>query len=78
MKLSIIIPVYNEESTIEVLVNKVLDVPVEKEIIIVDDAAQMEQEIFLEKLRKEKMISGLYLNLKIRVRVLLFAGQFLR
>jgi len=43
MKLSIIIPVYNEYKTIEILVKKVLDVDlgnIKKEIIIVDDGSQ--------------------------------------
>lgn len=39
MKLSIIIPVYNEKATIENLINRVLLVPVEKEVIIVDDGS---------------------------------------
>jgi glycosyltransferase involved in cell wall biosynthesis len=41
MKLSIIIPAYNEENTIHLILNKILDVKligdIEKEIIIVDD-----------------------------------------
>ena len=43
MKLSIIIPVYNEHNTIESLVNKVLGVDlgeIKKEIIIVDDGSK--------------------------------------
>jgi len=36
MKLSVIIPVYNERRTIEILLEKVRRVPIEKEIIIVD------------------------------------------
>lgn len=39
MKLSVIIPVYNEKSTVLEIVKKVQDVPVEKEIIIVDDGS---------------------------------------
>jgi glycosyltransferase involved in cell wall biosynthesis len=37
MKLSVIIPVYNEISTIETLIEKVLKVDIDKEIIVVDD-----------------------------------------
>jgi len=37
MKLSVIIPVYNEIETLKPLLDKVLAVPLEKEIIIVDD-----------------------------------------
>ncbi|MFH0793395.1 MAG: glycosyltransferase family 2 protein [bacterium] len=36
MKLSVIIPVYNEKRTIELILEKVRRVPVEKEIIVVD------------------------------------------
>ncbi len=39
MKVSIVIPVYNEESTIEEIVRRVLSSPLEKEIIIVDDGS---------------------------------------
>jgi glycosyltransferase involved in cell wall biosynthesis len=37
MKLSIIIPVYNEVNTIQELFKRVESVPLNKEIIIVDD-----------------------------------------
>ncbi len=37
MKLSVLIPVYNESATIEQIVRRVEAVPVEKEIVIVDD-----------------------------------------
>jgi len=37
MKLSVIIPVFNEKNTIEQIIDKVNDVPMEKEIIAVDD-----------------------------------------
>lgn len=36
MKLSVIVPVYNEKRTIEVILERVRAVPIEKEIIIVD------------------------------------------
>jgi glycosyltransferase involved in cell wall biosynthesis len=39
VKLSVIIPAYNEQQTIEAIVAKVDAVPVEKEIIIVDDCS---------------------------------------
>jgi glycosyltransferase involved in cell wall biosynthesis len=39
MKISIIIPVYNEVNTLEQIVRRVREVPLEKEIIIVDDAS---------------------------------------
>jgi glycosyltransferase involved in cell wall biosynthesis len=39
VKLSIIVPVYNEERTLAELVRRVLAVPYDKEIILVDDAS---------------------------------------
>lgn len=39
MKLSVIIPVYNEVGTIAELLNRVLAVPVNKEIVMVDDCS---------------------------------------
>lgn len=38
-KMSVIIPVYNEEATISRVVGRVLEIPVNKEIIIVDDCS---------------------------------------
>ncbi len=37
--LSIIVPTYNEEKTIEVIINKVINLPIEKEIIVVNDCS---------------------------------------
>lgn len=39
MKLSVIIPVYNEVRTLEALLHAVTDVPVDKEIVLVDDGS---------------------------------------
>lgn len=41
MKLSVVIPVYNEESTISQVIDKVraVDLPIEREIIVVDDGS---------------------------------------
>jgi len=39
MKLSIIIPVYNEKNTILRVIDEVRKVPLEKEIIVVDDGS---------------------------------------
>ena len=38
--LSVVIPVYNESATLEQLVQRVIDVPINKEIILVDDGSQ--------------------------------------
>jgi glycosyltransferase involved in cell wall biosynthesis len=40
MKLSVIIPVYNESESIEQLLNTVHAVPIEKEIVVVDDFSE--------------------------------------
>jgi len=39
VKLSVVMPVYNETKTIREIVRRVLDVPIEKEILIVDDGS---------------------------------------
>ena len=39
MKLSVLIPVYNEEAGLEELLNRVSAVPIDKEIIVVDDCS---------------------------------------
>ena len=40
MKLSVVIPVYNEERTLEEIVQRVQDTPFEKEIVLVDDCSK--------------------------------------
>ena len=39
MKLSVVIPVYNEKSTISEVIERVREVPIDKEIIVVDDGS---------------------------------------
>ena len=39
MKLSIVMPAYNEAPTIQAIVNRVRETPYDKEIIIVDDGS---------------------------------------
>ena len=39
MKLSVVMPVYNESKTIREIVRRVLEVPIEKELLIVDDGS---------------------------------------
>ena len=55
MKLSIVIPVYNEEKTIRTVVDAVrkVELPVEKEIILIDDCSQDNTRGELEKLAGE-------------------------
>ena len=51
--LSVIIPVYNEENTIEAIINKINSLSIEKEIIVVNDCS---------KDRTESILRGLSLN----------------
>ena len=39
MKLSVVIPAYNEEATVEAILRRVRQVPFDKEILVVDDAS---------------------------------------
>lgn len=55
MKLSVIVPVYNEVRTIDVLLEKVRRSPVEKEIIVVDGASE---DGTVELLREQRKIPG--------------------
>ena len=54
MKLSVVIPVYNEINTIEEIIFKVQKVDLEKEIIIVDDRSTDGTKEFLIKLQKNE------------------------
>ncbi|MCM8778017.1 MAG: glycosyltransferase, partial [Candidatus Omnitrophica bacterium] len=57
MKLSVIIPVYNEKSTILKIIKRVEDVPVEKEIIVVDDGSKDGTKEVLIESQKSKVKS---------------------
>ncbi|MGH7412493.1 MAG: glycosyltransferase family 2 protein [Candidatus Methylomirabilis sp.] len=50
MKLSVVIPVYNERQTVELLLKRVEAAPYEKEIILVDDASTDGTREILERL----------------------------
>jgi glycosyltransferase involved in cell wall biosynthesis len=56
MKLSVIIPVYNEEKTIQEIIKKVLEEPTEKEVLIVDDASSDNTPQILENFKNYKNI----------------------
>jgi len=58
MKLSVIIPVFNEKATIEEIIKKVKKVPVEKEIIVVDDGSTDGTSNILKKVADEKKINN--------------------
>ena len=53
IKLTIIIPVYNEIKTIEKLIKKILKIKIKKQLIIVDDASSDGTEIVLLKYKKK-------------------------
>ena len=52
MKLSVVIPVYNEEATLEEIIRRVQATPIEKEIIIVDDGSTDGTNKLLENIAK--------------------------
>jgi len=56
MKLSVIIPLYNEVNTIGILIQKVNSVPISKEIIIVDDCSTDGSREFIQNLNAENII----------------------
>ena len=53
MLLSVVIPVYNEEATLEKLVERVRSVPIRKEIILVDDCSQDGTHAVLDRLEQQ-------------------------
>ena len=61
MKLSIIIPTYNEEKTIEEIINKVIQVNyLDKEIVVIDDFSNdRTKEIILKKF-SNKILKVIY------------------
>jgi glycosyltransferase involved in cell wall biosynthesis len=53
MKLSVLVPVYNEAPTIETILRRIAAVPVEKEILVVDDGSTDATGAILKKLEAE-------------------------
>ncbi len=62
MKLSVLVPVYNERETIEEVVRRVRAVPLETEIIVIDDASTDGTRDVLERLRDEGAVDVLVLQ----------------
>jgi len=50
MKLSVLIPIYNEEATLEAIVQKVLSAPFELEVLLIDDCSQDSSREIMERL----------------------------
>ncbi len=64
MKLSVLIPAYNERETIEEVVRRVREVPLDVEIVVVDDCSTDGTRDVLDRLREEGQIDKLVLQPK--------------
>ncbi len=62
MKLSIVIPIYNEETTLATIIDKVLATPYEKEIILIDDFSTDGTREILKEYEDRKEFQVLYHN----------------
>ena len=62
MKLSVLVPVYNEESTLEEVVKRVCAFPMAKEIILVDDGSKDRSREILERLAQANKAANDPLN----------------
>lgn len=59
-QLSVIIPVYNEKSTIEKILKKIEAVPIDKEIIIIDDCSSDGTSELISKIEREHPIKVIH------------------
>lgn len=64
MKITVIIPCFNEEKTINKIIEKINQLEIDKEIIVVDDCSDDNSLNLLEKLKKLKQINVLIKNEK--------------
>jgi len=63
VKVSIVVPVYNEKDTIEEIIGRINKVPIDKEIIIVDDASTDGSRLILEEIAsQDKSLKVFYLD----------------
>ena len=56
MKISIVIPVYNEEKTVQEMISKVSQIPFEKEILVIDDGSTDKTPEVLRSLQGNSLI----------------------
>lgn len=57
-KLSVVVPVFNEEATVETLLRRVISVEIPKEVIVVDDASTDETPAILTGLLEDPELAG--------------------
>ena len=60
MLVSILIPCYNEKKTIEQIINKIVNLKIQKEIIIIDDGSNDGTTEILKKILKKKKVKVLF------------------
>jgi glycosyltransferase involved in cell wall biosynthesis len=60
MRLSVLVPVYNERSTIDLMLEQVAATPMAKEVIVVDDASTDGTNEILEQLKTRGLITTLF------------------
>ena len=60
MKLSVVIPVYNEETTLEAIIERVKATPFDKEILLVDDGSTDSTHSILRELDRDPQIRVFY------------------
>src|SRR5690348_14134482 len=62
LRLSVLIPVYNERQTIEIILDDVHATPIQKEVIVVDDCSTDGTRELLQQLLEEGRIDRLHLQ----------------
>ena len=60
IRLSVLVPVYNERSTIDLILDRVAETPIAKEVIVVDDASTDGTDEILVRLKERGLIDTLY------------------